>query len=211
MRRTTVLLVAVMIAVALVVVTNAVAPTPADAATSVVTKTFSNSQQITIPVGTSGAATPYPSEKNVSGFKQGTILDVDLTLKNYTHAFPDDVDVLLSKENSGVNRTVMSDVGGSFPVNNITLKLDDEATNGLLPDNGPLVGGRFKPTNVGSGDAFPAPAPAPDGRKALSGFDGLNPNGTWKLRVVDDFPLADGGQFAGVGASLSKPESSSSR
>lgn len=194
MRRATIMVVAVMMAGALVALVNAVAPAPADAATRIITRTFSNSQQITIP--SSGAATPYPSEKNVSGFNQGTILDVNLTLKNFSHTFPDDVDVLLSKENSGVNRTVMSDVGGSFDASNITLKLDDESPNGLLPDGGPLVGGRFKPNNVGGGDTFPAPAPSPDARQTLSGFDGLNPNGTWKLRVVDD-AAGDTGQVAG--------------
>jgi len=144
--------------------------------------------------GSSGAATPYPSERNVQGFDQGRVLDVNLTLKNYTHTFPDDVDVLLSKK--GKTRTVMSDVGGGTDANNITIKLDDEAANGLLPDNGPLVGGSFRPTNVGGGDSFPAPTPTPSAQSALSGFDGVNPNGTWKLRVVDDAG-GDVGQLAG--------------
>ncbi len=159
--------------------------------TKVITRTFSSNQQITIP--TSGAAAPYPSEKNISSFKTGKVLDVDLTLKNYSHTFPDDVDVLLSK--GGLSRTVMSDVGEGTDVNNITLKLDDEAANSL-PDNDPLVGGRFKPTNFGAGDSFPAPTPTPNPQSALSGFDGENPNGGWKLRVVDDANL-DGGAFAG--------------
>jgi len=199
MRRATILLVAVMIAVALVVLANAMATTPADAATratKVVTKTFSNNQQITIPTsGSSGAAAPYPSERNVQGFDQGRVLDVNLTLKNYSHTFPDDVDVLLSKK--GKTRTVMSDVGSGFAANNFTIKLDDEAANGLLPDNGPLVAGSFRPTNAEGGDFFPAPTPTPSAQSALSGFDGVNPNGTWKLRVFDDFSPADGGQFAG--------------
>lgn len=190
---------AVMIAVALVVLANAMATTPADAATratKVVTKTFSSNQPITIPsAGSSGAATPYPSERNVQGFDQGIVLDVNLTLKNYTHTFPDDVDVLLSKK--GKTRTVMSDVGFNTPANNITLKLDDESPNGPLLDNGPLVGGSFRPNNEDGVDSFPAPTPTPSAQSALSGFDGINPNGTWKLRVVDDVPSVDGGQFAG--------------
>ncbi len=197
-----VLVLAAMMALALVLVSG-VALKPADAAsTRVVTKTFSNVQQITIP--DSGAAVPYPSEKIVQGFNRGRILDVDLTLNNYSHTFPDDVDVLLSKMNSGVNRTVMSDVGGGIggpdptDVNNITLQLNDEASN-FLPDNGPLVSGPFKPNNVTENfnpDNFPQPAPTPSSAMALSGFDGLNPNGIWKLRVVDD-EGGDSGQFAG--------------
>jgi len=201
MQRATILLVAVMIAVALVVLANAMATTPADAATratKVVTKTFSNNQQILIPAGapavTSGAAAPYPSERNVQGFDQGRVRDVNLTLKNFSHTFPNDVDVLLSKK--GKTRTVMSDVGGSTDANNITIKLDDEAANSL-PDNGPLVGGSFRPNNEDGVDSFPAPTPTPSAKSALSGFDGINPNGTWKLRVVDDVSSVDGGQFAG--------------
>jgi len=199
MRRANIVLLAVVIAVALVVLANAVTPTPADAATratKVVTKTFSSNQPITIPsAGSSGTATPYPSERNVQGFDQGIVRDVNLTLKNYTHTWPDDVDVLLSKK--GKTRTVMSDVGLATDANNITIKLDDESPNGLLPDNGPLVGGSFRPTNAEGGDSFPAPTPTPSAQSALSGFDGINPNGAWKLRVVDDVSGADGGQFAG--------------
>jgi hypothetical protein len=191
--RPTVVLVALIIALALVVVASAISPKPADAATKVVTKTFSNAQQITIP--DSGAAVPYPSERSVQGFNQGTVLDVNLSLKNFSHTFPDDVDVLLAKK--GTTRTVMSDVGGGGPgVNNITLNLDDESPNGFLPDNGPLVGGKFKPTNEEGLDFFPDPTPSPSAQSALSGFDGINPNGVWKVRVVDD-AAGDSGAFAG--------------
>ncbi|MBA3423318.1 MAG: hypothetical protein H0U04_02040 [Rubrobacter sp.] len=168
---------------------------PADAASKykVVTRTFSNSQPITIPLG-GGAATPYPSEKNASGFKKGRILDANLTLKTFSHTHPDDVDVMLSHR--GVNRTVMSDVGGSGDALNIALKLDDEATL-PLPDEAQLTGGTFKPTNFGGLEVFPAPAPTPSGLAELSGFDGKNPNGPWQLRVADDFSGHDGGQLAG--------------
>ncbi len=168
---------------------------PADAASrfKVIKKTFSSAQPITIPSG--GAATPYPSEKNAGGFKKGKILDANLTLKNFSHTFPDDVDVMISHR--GVNRTVMSDVGGSPDAINITLKLDDEAVS-PLPDEAQLTGGTFKPTNVNSGsnDTFPGPAPDPSGLANLSGFDGKNPNGPWQLWVTDDVGI-DGGQFAG--------------
>jgi hypothetical protein len=163
----------------------------AEAKRKVVKKTLSNSQQITIP--TSGLAAPYPSELNARGFKRGRILDVNLTLKNFSHTYPSDVDVMLSHR--GVVRTVMSDVGGSFDVSNITLKLDDEARN-LLPVGSQLDGGSFEPTNEGFVDSFPAPAPTPTGRSDLAGFDGKNPNGTWSLWVTDD-TSPDGGQFVG--------------
>jgi hypothetical protein len=196
--RATVLLVAVAIALALVVLSLAVAPKRADAATTVVTRTFSNADQITIPAGaptdTAGAAAPYPSERSVQGFNQGTVLDVDLTLKNFSHTFPRDVDVLLSKV--GRTRTVMSDAGGFGPgVSNITLRLNDEAPS-ALPENTNPAGGQFRPANYGGSDFFPAPTPGVNPTSALSGFDGMNPNGIWKLRVVDDLS-GDVGKFAG--------------
>ena len=60
-----------------------------------------------------------------------------------------------------------------------------------------LVSGTFLPTNFGTGDPFPAPAPAgpylsPQTAgtdtltSAFTGAAGGNPNGTWSLYVVDD-------------------------
>jgi len=182
---------------------------PAHAATNIVTKTFSNSGLILIPDGavpgtvntcdtgsTFGTAAPYPSEKSVSAFPSGShIRDVNLTLKNYSHTYPRDVDVLLKKGTP--NRTVMSDVGGTNPgVSNITLVLDDEAPNGPLTYEDAPSGGRYQPTNNDPDDEFPAPAPTQDNRSALSGFDTLNPNGTWKLFVQDDGGN-DCGKFGG--------------
>lgn len=168
------------IAIVCAVVVIVVLGRPAGAATS----TFSNPTPITIPAaGTSGPASPYPSTINVSQ-QVGTVNDVNLTLRNFSHAFPDDVDILLVGP-TGANAIVMSDVGGAIPANNITLTLDDQAANSL-PDGGPLASGTFKPTNIGAGDTFPAPAPAPSGAVALSTFNGANPNGNWSLYVVDD-------------------------
>jgi hypothetical protein len=54
--------------------------------------TFSNSAPIVVP--DSGAATPYPSTINVPGLS-AAVTDVDVTLNNVTHTFPDDTDILL--------------------------------------------------------------------------------------------------------------------
>jgi hypothetical protein len=205
--RSVVLFGAMLIALALIVLVIGTSAKPADAATTIVTKTFSNQGQILIPAGavpgsfsscstgpTVGSAAPYPSQKSVGAFPSGShIRDVNLTLKNYSHTFPDDVDVLLGHK--GVNRTVMSDVGTTLDVNNITLKLDDEAST-KLPDSDQIVAGSFQPTNFEAGDLFPAPAPIQDNRSALSGFDGNNPLGTWNLFVQDDAG-SDCGAFAG--------------
>ena len=165
------------------------------AATTVVKKTFSNSSGITIvdAIGTQpGKANPYPSKKKVSGFNQGRIRDVNLKLKGFSHNFPDDVGVLLVGP-QGQKALVMSDVGGIAAVSGITLTLDDEAAN-LLPDSSQLRTGTYKPTRgTAAGvegrpvpDTFPSTAPAGPYKRPLSVFDATNPNGTWKLFVLDD-------------------------
>ena len=178
----------------------------ADAATQAVTKSFNKTAPILIPAGahvvdcgsgpTQGAAASYPSAKTIKAFPAGsTIRDVNLVLRNFSHSFPDDVDVLLSKGQR--NRTVMSDVGAGDDVNNITLTLDDEASTPLPDQQPPLASGTFKPFNSEGIDEFPGIAAADvSTNSSLSGFDGRNPNGIWALRVVDDTD-DDCGQIGG--------------
>jgi hypothetical protein len=153
-----------------------------------VTRMFSNLGQITIPSlsGDGNAANPYPSTIVVSGFANGTITDVNVTLTHFNHTRPSDVDVLISASQiPAVNAIIMSDVGGVTDAVNASLVLDDQAST-PLPSPGPIVNGTYRPTNLGLGDTFPATAPVPSGNSALSTFNGGSPNGTWQLFVVDD-------------------------
>ena len=160
-----------------------------------ITRTFTSTGLITIPKDGSssdkGPADPYPSTIEVSGFTNGVITDVDLLLFDVTHVQPEDIDILLTKDD-GRRALVMSDVGVNTPITNIDLTLDDEAATSLpqTPLDSPIDSGTFRPTNYlqpgVDSDAFAAPAPAPDGNVALSTFDGANPNGTWQLWVMDD-------------------------
>jgi subtilisin-like proprotein convertase family protein len=152
---------------------------------------FCNASSITI--NSVGTATPYPSPLSVSGLS-GTVSNLTVTLNSFSHAFPDDVDILLVAP-GGQNAIIMSDVGGSSPASGVTLTLDDAAATSL-PDAGPLVSGTFKPTNVNALDTFPPPAPAPSGGSALSAFNGISPNGTWNLYIVDDAG-GDAGSISG--------------
>ena len=161
----------------------------------IATKTFSNSSLIQFPAdirSASGRAFPYPSEIEVSGFRRGSrITNVTVNLNGLSHQIPDDIDMMLVGP-KGQNTIIMSDVGGSFAVQNIMISLADafENADGGLPDNASLAGpngfGNYAPGNVGSGDPFPAPAPAPSVADKLSVFNGRNPNGTWKLFALDD-------------------------
>jgi subtilisin-like proprotein convertase family protein len=157
---------------------------------------FCSAGGITIPDSTSPPtlAVPYPSAITVSGFTLPAALEqVDVTI---SHTFPDDIDMLLVGP-GGQNAIILSDVGANADVTNLLLKLSDAGT-AALPDAGPLVAGTFRPTNVTStpADAWPAPAPIPTGGSALSAFTGTNPNGSWRLFIVDD-ESTDAGSSSG--------------
>jgi subtilisin-like proprotein convertase family protein len=172
---------------------------------------------ISIPDATSEGASPanpYPSEINVQGLS-GTITDVNVTLNGFSHGFPDDVAVqVVSPGPTGKSVLLMSDVGGplpsgSAPVSNINLTLDDEAANSLS-DSTQLTTGTYKPTKGTTPTELPSgwednpvpnswSTPAPDltvSGSQLSSFDGKDPNGIWKLYVIDDTRFSQGA-FAG--------------
>jgi subtilisin-like proprotein convertase family protein len=153
------------------------------------TTTFSNPASILIPAGapgtTSGPAAPYPSTINVAGVL-GTVSKVTVTLKNMNHTFPDDIDVLLVGP-GGQKLLLMSDAGGSVDLVNNTYTFDDTAA-ATMADGALNADGSYKPSNFGTGDTFPAPAPVGpyNDPQLLSVFNGVNPNGTWSLYVFDD-------------------------
>jgi hypothetical protein len=166
-----------------------------------ITKTISSTAPISVPgAGTSGPGSLYPSTIDVTAFekfKKAQIQDVNLTLLNLSHTFPDNIDVMLVLGNH--QATVMSDVGGGTDANNLTLTLDDQAA-APLPIASALSSGTFQPTNdIGAGevgDTFPPAAPLQNGGVGLSVFNGANPGGQWQLFVNDDFNV-DSGSLAG--------------
>ncbi|MDY7047815.1 MAG: Calx-beta domain-containing protein, partial [Microcystis panniformis WG22] len=154
-------------------------------------KSFSNPNPITIP--DSGTSTPYPSTINVSGLS-GNINSLKVTLTNLSHTWPDDIDVLLVGP-TGTKALLMSDVGGFNSLSNVTLTFDPTATS-LLPDEGIITSGSYKATDFETGDFFNTPAPGGPYGTDFSVFNGINPNGTWSLYVVDDAG-GDAGTIAG--------------
>ncbi len=142
---------------------------------------FGNNDVITI--NEFGGATPYPSTVNVSGLA-GILSKVTVTLTRFTHAYPDDVDVLLVSP-SGQKVMLMSDVGGGVAVTNRTLIFDPAAV-GYLPDSTAIGTGVYRPTDFEGGDLLFAPAPVGGFGNSLGQFNGYSPNGTWTLFVMDD-------------------------
>ena len=154
----------------------------------------------------------YPSIIDVSGLGSA-ITNLKVTINDFRHTIPDDIDMLLVGP-QGQKMVIWSDVGGlnstCSPLNDtqfttcnntdqpgttgITVTLDDAATSDMS-QSAAVASGTYKPTNVGSAsDSWPSPAPTgpyadprPNGTATFAGtFNGTNPNGQWRLFIVDD-------------------------
>lgn len=174
----------------------------------IVTEQFSNTTPISIPstgasTATPTTASPYPSEIKVSGLRKGSIRDVNVKLNDFSHTFPDDVDVMLVGP-TGQAVILQSDAGGGDDADGLNFTFDNEAAD-WLPNHDTLTSGTSKPTQQWDGSSdehpdypFPSPAPElPPDDTDLSAFDYTDPNGTWELFVVDDFAGNEGGEYAG--------------
>jgi len=153
----------------------------------------------TAPINIDGAVTdseapmPYPSNIVVANAPV-TIGSMRITLYDYSHSAPDNVDVLLVGP-QGQKFILMADAGGVNPQGQVTLSFRDNAGL-ILSDSNPQTTGNYEPTSWTTPIAsFPAPAPAAPysepgstlggtGTQTLFGNFGLtNPNGTWNLYV----------------------------
>ncbi len=158
--------------------------------------TVTNASNVSIAVG-SATANPYPTTIAVSGVP-GALVKTAVTLHSISHDTPQDLDVLLVGP-SGQTLILMSDAGWHPAISNVTLTFDDDAP-GYLPLSTKPSPGSYKPTDYAGAegpDVFPAPAPGGPYGNALSVFDGSDPNGDWRLYIVDDYPDIDGGNIAG--------------
>jgi len=163
-----------------------------------------NPATITVP---SGAA------PNVS--PNATVASLIIHINGFSHASPDDVDMMLVAPNGTSKLIFWTDSGGTAaPMSNVNVNIDDAAA-ALLPDNAVFASGSFKPTSNGGVDTFPGspcgaascPAPTdyatPQGTSTIaSSF--ITPGtvkaaGTWSLFIRDD----TGGGTAGTISSWS--------
>jgi subtilisin-like proprotein convertase family protein len=149
-------------------------------------QTFTNSASIGFN-DTLTNSNPYGTPINISGMT-GVISNIKVTLTGLSHQAPQDIDILLVNP-IGTGFILMSDVGGS-PVANTNLTFDDAAANVIFNGFG---SGTYKPSNQSAdpNDFFLSPAPLRPYygeffSGTLSSFNGLNPNGEWRLFVIDD-------------------------
>lgn len=151
-----------------------------------------NDQQIVINDSSGGAsaATPFPSVKHVTG-APANVSKVTVTLKGFTHSFPDDVLIMLLHQPTGLTCYLLANAGGNIAANNIDVVLDD-AAGSQIPDAGPMVAGTFQCSAYLPAAALPSPAPAAPYGVNLSVFNGIDGNGSWAIFAGDDSSLNSG-------------------
>ncbi len=156
------------------------------------TKALANASPITINDG--GTASPYPSNIAVSGLPAVGTTVKSVTITGLNHTWSDDIDMVLQSP-TGTNVTLMSDVGGTAGLTNVNYTFSDAA--GAMNATVGNASGTYRPTNNGAADNYPGAGPGAinDPNPALASFTG-NPNGNWKLFIVDDV-LGDQGNITG--------------
>ncbi|MEP6849222.1 MAG: Calx-beta domain-containing protein [Acidobacteriota bacterium] len=156
----------------------------------------------------------YPSTLNVTGFPT-PMGGVRVTLFGVSHPNPDGLEVLLVSPN-GSAYVLMADTGGSNPLSNATITLQDVGA-AYLPDSGAILDGfNYHPASCGTTGPFESPAPSifispgcgPTGPQMSTTFRAPTGDGTWTLYVRDDGTAAFGspvGQITGWGLQLLVP------
>jgi subtilisin-like proprotein convertase family protein len=143
--------------------------------------TFSNPTPIGLSgPGDMGPANLYPSTIVVSGVSP-FVTEVTVTLRCIIHTLVSDISVILQGPDPTRSVELMSSVGNAG-VLDVTYTFRDGATP--LPTVGGPPTGTYRPTQYQT-LPYPGPAPILPTSTMLSVFNGLDPNGTWSLFVVD--------------------------
>lgn len=167
---------------------------------------FTNSNAITI-VDNDKAST-YPSQLAVSGMS-GLVSNVQVTIHGLSHVYVSDVSLLLQAP-SGEALLLQSFCADGASATNLTYTIADAGATQFSAASIWSNNGTYKPTSY-MWDIFPSPAPltppgfgsynapgpfGPQTATFASTFNGINPNGTWKL-FIGDFASGDAGTISG--------------
>ena len=151
---------------------------------------YTNTTLISIPE--SGAASPYGSVITPQCVP-GTVKNLTVSLFGFFHFSPLDVTMMLISPDD--RRVMLIAVAGGFdavPAPGVNLTFSDAAST-IVPQIDALVPGVYLPTDyLTGGNLMPFPANGTYSTN-LSVFNGVDPNGAWKLYVYDDSPYAAGG------------------
>ncbi len=147
-----------------------------------------------IIINDSGPSDPYPAQIEVRCAPR-QISKVRVTLYNVSHAYPDDIDIMLvSPQNQSI--VLWSDAGGAAAnyLSGDTISFEDGLAP--LPNSARIFTGNYRPTDhPGDDDPFEAPSPGSPSATLLDALAG-NPNGYWRLFIVDDHSN-DAGEITG--------------
>jgi subtilisin-like proprotein convertase family protein len=157
--------------------------------------TWCNDTPIAVPgYGEADAASPYSTEISVDG-AGNSVTGLNVQLLEVDHERPNDLDVILEGP-TGQSLVLMSDTGGfdHGPARDLTFS---DGAAGPLPQFDLLTAGSYLPTNWEDDgtDMWVPPAPPDSGSSTMAAFNGSDPNGSWRLFVVDD----DSGAAGSIG------------
>ena len=167
---------------------------------------FNNTSAITIV--DNAPASIYPSPITVSGMS-GTITSLTVRINNLSHDWVSDVSIILQSP-TGEALLLQSLAADGNSISNSTYTFSDAGLTQLSSFSLWANNGIYKPTSY-TWDMFPAPAPltppgfgtynapGPFGTQTAtlaSTFNGVAPNGQWKLFVAD-FASGEGGSISG--------------
>ncbi len=140
-----------------------------------------------------GPAEPPASPLVVTNLP-GFVDEVTVKVFGFSHASPDDADILLvGPRDTAVY--LMADAGGDDGVSNALLTFRDAAP-APVPDAGPFGTGSYQPANYLPNDEGPTNGTGWQMSANLGVFTNLDANGRWNLRVTDDTP-EHGGRISG--------------
>jgi large repetitive protein len=163
-----------------------------------------------IPIVDNAPATLYPSQMTVTGLV-GAIRDAVVTIRDLSHTFPDDIDMMLVSP-AGTRVMLQSDAGGFTAAAGQGYAFGNSVvTDGVhIPDTAAITNRSYLPADYGGGlEAMPSPAPPVVYHVSTMAFAGENPNGIWRLYVRDDEAFDTGAIAAGWGLALNLTDRSS--
>ena len=121
---------------------------------------------------------------------QGRITDVYVSLKGLTHSTPGDLDILLVAP-SGRASILMSDACVGQSLSNRTFTFHQQATR-RMPQVGACSEFFYRPSNYETAPDSWVDAPQVNHPADLDTFIGDDPNGMWRLMILDDDDKYDG-------------------
>ena len=129
---------------------------------------------------------PAPITLPVSGVT-GNITDVQVAISDLTHAAYVSLDIILESPD-GTFCKLLSDLNftgqGGTPIENVNLTISEIGL--VLSPNQLLSSGTYQPYDFNSGpDNLLDNTSVTNAATQLSVFDGKNPNGTWKLHIIE--------------------------